>query len=412
MEYSSQPGEGSKPVARAESDLSLEVVILLVFGVFMSLFGLLLFRIQTGELPYAPDSTYGLFLVIVSFQIITMGRTPFGDLRRSWAVILIGVCTAAVGMLACFVPGALAAPVRILVGILLFAGGIALLLQLFFSAEKARTWLKIPGILRHLTVACILVYALSIVLGLVTLLPGITTDSVTAVLLIAYGIGFFYLAWSIQTVRRLYPPEGIGVISNDPGRAAGTGLFQEASLPLSIALVIPVGALLILLGLLLFPVNLGLIPFSPDGQLGLLLVIMAVQMLALGETPVGQYRRSRLLIVIGIAFAAMGVFSCIVPGILTDVIRQLLAVLNIAGGVILLAKRFLPMLHGGAELAAPLPPILKRLLVTLTVLNVVAIAFGISMLLPGLVPAMVIAGIVVVNGLLLFALASILLQIG
>jgi hypothetical protein len=70
------------------------------------------------------------------------------------------------------------------------------------------------------------------------------------------------------------------------------------------------------------------------------------------------------------------------------------------------------MLHGGAELAAPLPPILKRLLVTLTVLNVVAIAFGISMLLPGLVPAMVIAGIVVVNGLLLFALASILLQIG
>jgi uncharacterized membrane protein HdeD (DUF308 family) len=208
MGYSSQPREKSDPVARAESDLSLEVVILLVFGIFMSLFGLLLFRIQTGELPYAPDSTYGLFLVIISFQIITMGRTPFGDLRRSWAVILIGVCTAVVGMLACFVPGALAAPVRILVGILLFAGGIALLLQLFFSAEKARRWLKIPGILRHLTVACILVYVLSILLGLVTLLPGITTDSVTAALLIAYGIGFFYLAWSIQTVRRLYPPEG------------------------------------------------------------------------------------------------------------------------------------------------------------------------------------------------------------
>ena len=206
MEYSSQPGEGSKPVARAESDLSLEVVILLVFGVFMSLFGLLLFRIQTGELPYAPDSTYGLFLVIVSFQIITMGRTPFGDLRRSWAVILIGVCTAAVGMLACFVPGALAAPVRILVGILLFAGGIALLLQLFFSAEKARIWLKVPGILRQLTLACILVYVMSIILGMVTLLPGITTDRETAVLLIVYGISFFYLSWCIQKVSRVYPP--------------------------------------------------------------------------------------------------------------------------------------------------------------------------------------------------------------
>jgi len=198
--------------------------------------------------------------------------------------------------------------------------------------------------------------------------------------------------------------------TNSPA-TSGTGLFKEASLPLSVALVIPVGVLLVLLGLLLIPVNQGTIPFSPDGQLGLLLVIMAIQMLALGETPMGQYRRSWLLIVIGIAFAAIGIFSCIVPGILTGVIQLLLALLNIAGGAILLTKRFLPMLHGAAE-PAVLPPILKRLLVTLTVLNVVAIAFGISMLLPGLVPGVVIAGIVVINGLLLFVLASILLQLG
>lgn len=196
---------------------------------------------------------------------------------------------------------------------------------------------------------------------------------------------------------------------------AGPGLFGETSIPLSIAIVIPVGVLLVLLGLLLFPVNTGAIPFSPDGQLGLLLVIMAIQMLALGETPMGQYRRSWLLIVIGIAFAAMGIFSCIVPGILTGVIQLLLALLNISGGVILLGKRFLPMLHGAGDPAAEpaaLPPILKRLLVTQTVLNVVAIAFGISMLLPGLVPGTVIAGIVVINGLLLFVLVSILLKLG
>jgi uncharacterized membrane protein HdeD (DUF308 family) len=191
---------------RAKSDLSLEVVILLVFGVFMLLFGLLLFRIHMGELPYAPDSTYGLFLVIVSFQVITMGKTPFGDLRRSWAVIIIGVCTAIIGMVACFVPGLLAEPVRILVGLLLFAGGAALLAQLFFSEDKARKWLKASEILQHLTIACILVYAMSIVLGLVTLLPDISTDPQTGVLLIIYGIGFFYLSWCIQKVARTYPP--------------------------------------------------------------------------------------------------------------------------------------------------------------------------------------------------------------
>ncbi|WP_332449755.1 hypothetical protein [Methanoculleus sp.] len=202
--------------------------------------------------------------------------------------------------------------------------------------------------------------------------------------------------------------------ANGSTATGSTGLFGEASLPLSIALVIPVGVLLVLLGLLLIPVNLGLIPFSPDGQLGLLLVIMAIQMLALGETPIGSYRRSWLLIVIGIVFAALGIFSCIVPGILTGVIQLLLALLNIAGGAILLTKRFLPMLQGAGNPdadPASLPPILKRLLGTQTVLNVVSIAFGISMLLPGLVPGMVIAGIIVINGLLLFVLVSILMKI-
>lgn len=211
MGFTSQSGEKNNPVVRAESELSLEVVILIVFGVFMLLFGLLLFRIHTGELPYAPDSTYGLFLVIVSFQVITMGKTPFGDLRRSWAVIVLGVCTAIVGMVACFIPGLLAEPVRILVGILLSAGGVALLVQLFFSEDKARVWLKVPGALQHLTVACGLVYVISIVLGIITLLPGITTDYVTAVFLVIYGIGFFYLSWSIQAANRLYPPAGAQV---------------------------------------------------------------------------------------------------------------------------------------------------------------------------------------------------------
>jgi len=121
--------------------------------------------------------------------------------------------------------------------------------------------------------------------------------------------------------------------------------FGEASIPLQIAIVIPVAVLLVLLGLLLFPVNTGTLPFSPDGQLGLLLVIMAIQMLALGETPLGQYRRSWLLIAIGIAFAAAGSFSCIVPGVLTGIIQLLLALLNIAGGGVLLAKLFLPVLQ-------------------------------------------------------------------
>ena len=130
---------------REESDLSLEVVVLLIFGVFWLLFGLLLFKIYTGDLPYNLDSTYGLFLVIVSFQMITMGKTPFGDLRRSWALVVIGMGTAILGIATCFIPGYFTKFVSTLVGIVLFAGGIALFMQLCISERKARMWIKICG---------------------------------------------------------------------------------------------------------------------------------------------------------------------------------------------------------------------------------------------------------------------------
>jgi hypothetical protein len=90
---------------------------------------------------------------------------------------------------------------------MLFVGGISLLLQLLLSENKAKTWMKTSKLLQHLTLACGLVYTVAIALGLITLLPGITIDPVTAVLLIIYGISIFYLAGCIQKVSQLYPPE-------------------------------------------------------------------------------------------------------------------------------------------------------------------------------------------------------------
>ncbi len=207
MQPDGEQGETTQSRLTGESDLTLEVVVLLILGVFTLLFGLLLFWIHTGALPYAPDSTYGLFLVLVSFQAITMGKTPFGDLRRSWLLVVVGIATAVLGMIACFIPGFLAGPVRIIVGAILTAGGIALLVQLYAARDRARAWLKVRGVLTHLTLACSIVYVLSVALGLVTLLPGITTDPQTAVLLVVYGLGFFYLAWCIQAIVRRYPPQ-------------------------------------------------------------------------------------------------------------------------------------------------------------------------------------------------------------
>ncbi len=407
--------ESSSQASRKETDLDLEVVVLIIFGVFMTLFAFLLLKIHTGELPYTPDSTYGLFLVLVSIQTITMGKTPFGDLRRSWAVIILGICTAVLGMAACFIPGTLTEIVRVLTGLLLAVGGAVLLMQLLVMKDRAKTWLKVPGVLRHLTLSAALVYVLSVLAGLVTLFPGITTNPLTAVLLLAYGFCIFYLAICIQETRRKYPPGGPQGHPS-PGTGAGRdggkpwpSLFGETSFPLSLAVIALLGVLLVLLGLLLFPVNQGLLPFSPDGQLGLLLVIMSLQMMALGSTPVGQFRRSWAMTILGVVFAALGVFSCVVPGVLTGSIQLLLGLLNIIGGVVPMVQRFLPALLDRSRAAAtPVLPIVRKLTITQTVLNIVGIAFGLSMFMPGVIPGNVIAAIVVANGLLLFLLAYIL----
>ncbi len=405
---------------KEESDLSLEVVVLLIYGVFMLLFGLLLFKIHTGDLPYNPNSTYGLFLVIVSFQVITMGKTPFGDLRRSWALIIIGMFTATFGMATCFIPGYFTKFVRTLVGTILFAGGIVLFMQLCISEKKAKIWIKIGGILWQLTIACALVYAVTIILGIITLFSGMTTNPQTAILLIFYGISFFYLSWCIWKVARTYGPEkpdGSASSIPSPDRSDSKGcfkLFQEDPLSLSLAILILLGILITFLGLLLFPVSLGLLPFSPDGQLGLMLTIMAVQMMALGDTPLGQYTRSSLMVIVGLVFAALGAVSCIVPGMLTGMLQIFLGLLNIMAGVVFFIKRFLPKpqeIRTPPEAPGVIPPMVRKLGRTQIVLNAVIIAFGISMLLPGLVPGLVLAPILVMNGLLLFLLASLMQKV-
>ncbi|HII97964.1 MAG TPA: hypothetical protein HA272_01555 [Methanoregula sp.] len=403
------PTPPKSPEPRREFDFTLEPVILLVLAAFMLLFGLLLFRIHTGNLPYAPDSTYGLFLVIVALQVITLGKTPFGGIRRSWLVILIGLAAGILGMGACFIPGLLSAIVRTLVGVILTLGGAALLLQLVLDRRKAGTWISVGGILRHLTIACALVYSMAFLLGVVTLVPALRDNVMTAVLLVIEGGSLFYLAGCIQVAERTYPAAPKGSAPEE--RGACSFFLQDAPLPFTNALLIFLGTLLVFLAVLLVPINLGILPFSPDGQFGLLLVIMAIQVLAVGETPIGQFRRSWPIVLVGLVFVALGVFSCIVPGILTDVLRIMLAALNIAGGIIPLALRLWPVfqqMKNPPAVPVAIPAPLKKLLITQTVLNIVGILFGISMLLPGLIPGMVVAVILFCNGLLLFLLAYIL----
>lgn len=323
---------------------------------------------------------------------------------------------AVLGTVACLIPGLMEGFTRELVGIFIFAGGIVSFLQLAVGKDQARTWIRTSSIHKHLALALGLLYFIEVLVGLVTLLPSITTNTVTAVLYIIFGISFFYLAWCLQKVTRLNSPEEITASSSEPydaktDKKGSFFLFRDAHIPTVVALNFMFGLILILVAILLIPANMSIFTFSFENMRGLLLVILALQMLALGSTPVGEFKRSWLLILIGLAFISMGIISCIVPGLLAGVMVLLLAIWNIVWGSVGLVKIFLPILdgirHPPAE-PAPIPPLIKKMIVTKIIVFIGCIIFGISVLLPGYIPDLIQLGMVFILGILFIRLAHVL----
>jgi hypothetical protein len=379
-----------------EADLPLEVVILLIAGIMMLITGVLLFPVSAGALPYYENGLYGLLLVMFALQVIILGKTPYGDLRRSKPLLAVGVVIAAVGIVTCFVPDILGRLSRLLLFLCFGPGGLLLLLQMCFAKEKLRTWVKSGGIFRHLIPGCGVVYVLSMLIALLIWKQGLLTTPMTAAVLLIYGAAIVYLACVLRKIYGMYPE------AERPRKG-------DVELSTDQAMILLTGIFMLLLGVLLIPVNLGLLPFSGSAQLGLLMVIFAVQMLASGNTPIGPFPRSWLMIFFGLLFVALGIVSCLIPEILVLQLTVLIGVLNILGGVITLGKICIPRLRKSEEPGGPVSPVLAKLFAAQLTMNLLTILFGTSMLVSRLIPGLVIGVILAANGCVLLYLLHILI---
>jgi len=380
-----------------EADLPLEVVILIIGGMAMLITGALLFPVSDGTLPYYENGLHGLLLIIFALQMITLGKTPFGDMRRSKLLLAAGVLIAAVGIVTCFIPTFIRLP-RIVLFLCFGPGGFLLLLRMCFAKDKFRSWARHGGIFRHLILGCSGVYLLSMLIAVLLWKQSLLTTPMTAVAVLFFGVAIFYLAGVLRKIYHKYPEAEI--------RSSG-----DVELSTDQAMLMLTGVFMLLLGGLLVPVSLGLLPFSASAQLGLLMVIFAVQMLASGSTPLGPFPRSWLVIGFGLLFAALGIVSCIIPEILVPALTVLVGMLNILGGVIALAKMRVFRPRKTTEPREPVPPVLARLLAAQLTMNVLTVMFGVSMLIPGLVPTPVIGVILAANGCVLLYLLSILVAL-
>jgi len=382
----------------SESELSLEVVILIIAGLILLITGILLFPVATGGLPYYENGLYGLLLVMFSLQIISMGKTPFGDLRRSKFVVLAGLIVGGIGTITCFIPDAFNDIPRLLLFLFFGPGGALLLLQMILSKDKLKAWSKYGGIFKHLIAGCTVAYVSSILISVLLWNQSLLSVQMTAILVLIYGVAVVYLSFVLRNIYSTYPQE----------QKSKDG---EVELPIDRAMILFTSVFMIILGVLLIPVNLGLLPFSGSAQLGLLMMIFAIQMIASGSTPIGVFPRSLPVILIGLVFAALGTVSCIIPEILVYPLTLLVGVLNILGGALSLGKFIGQQASRTGREDSKIPSVLIKLTIAQLTLNVLAITFGLSMLISHLLPGLVIGVILAANGAVLLYLLYILFVI-
>lgn len=215
-----------------------------------------------------------------------------------------------------------------------------------------------------------------------------------AVLLLLYGAALLNLALVLRRVYRDYP--------------AAEQQSLERGLSMDKASMLLVGVFVASLGVVMLPVNLQLLPFSGSAQLGLLMVIFAVKILATGSTPLGAFRRTWLMILLGVLVVIPGVVSCIIPEILVFELTLLIGVLNVLEGIITLVKTLATVLKQPSFDLKTTPAIFIKLFVTQMALGVLAVLFGSSMLIAHLIPGLLVGLILIGNGGVLLYLLKLL----
>lgn len=386
-------------------DRPLEVDFLAVLAIFMLILAGALFAADHAGVAIDGDAAFGLPLILIAFEMISLGKTPFGAVRRSWALLAAGLVLASLGMFACFIPGVLTSLARLAVGIVLLVGGFGLLIQLVFASGQARSWLRTGGVLTEITIACALAYTLSIVAGALVLLRDAVPLGWQAAAYLVYGVVLAFTALTLRRVARAYPEN-----PPTPDGAERRPWLRDPGLSLPLANFLLTGVSLTLFGALLFPVGLGKLPYAPNGQFGVMLVLMAIQAMALGATPIGEVTRPALMAAIGLAFAAIGIAASLLPDLPSEWLNAALGLLNLGGGVKLVLNAGgppsgPPRQPGAAPAARPGPKALRRIV---RALGVLSILFGLTVFAPGALPLFALAGLLVLMGLLMFALVVLL----
>ena len=195
----------------------------------------------------------------------------------------------------------------------------------------------------------------------------------------------------------------------------GGSLLSEASIPLESAFLLFQGVLIVVIGLSIYGMEFsgGALAFNLSGQAGLLLVILSLNVLALGSIVGLHLRRTWTLMIIGTVFAALGIIAVVSPSeVVAAVTILLLGLSNIITGTLGVAGTLAAVRPASRALQelGPVRPLLIRITRIALIIAIVSILFGLSMLAPTLFPSILgLVGYAVAFPLLLIIMGLLLL---
>lgn len=287
-------------------------------------------------------SIEGLLILLISLRIMS-GDTPFGTFRRSMYLSILGSMGIIVSVFDLLLPYTLVNLIQLITAIILTIYTVMCFIWAIKGRENngiiLRSLCMIFGILMIFVILMI-----TDVLEFQDCLP-------YSILMITMGITMTGMA----CFRTNFPPH------------------KENEFPISSMTLFFTGIVMLCNVFAIILMATGNAEMSMRGTMAIFLIILALRLISLGDTPFGQLNRSNIVVIIGIICMTLGMVAVIMPShFLYSVMAYTLGLLNLVEGIKLIRMFF----SNDKKI--------KKVKFRVGISGVATIFFGINMLLPGI----------------------------
>jgi hypothetical protein len=382
-------------------ELPLTPLFMMMFGIFSLLYGILLFPIMAGALPYDSEGASALFVIIFALMMSFLGFTPIGVMRHSWLLFFIGLALTMLGALAFMSPGTLAGAIGVILGlILLIMGGVRLP---SFLMKKTRGASPLP---LSYTILFSFMHVICIILGVLVLAPDLAPRYANAIFLIILGITQLTLTVLSFRIEQVAPGSIPSTIKSKMERE-GHALLGTVNIPLKHMIMLLLATVMLMMVVISFLGAMQLIPFDSERGSVLFIFITAIQIMLVGETPVKTFAPSWPLVALGMGIAVLAMVACIIPGLLDKTFGVVMGISNLVmalcgfGHMVALARKV-------SSPGQKIPGLIKNVIATSCALYILLLGFATNLLAPGLIPGLLMLVILFLTGVMMIRLVFLL----